>query len=309
MPPLSDFGLWIAFAAAATAILFFDFFVLARRPGRLSGIRALAIVAIYACIALAFGGLIFLSRGRDSGMEYLTGYLLELSLSFDNIFVWILVLKNLSVPDDDQEAVLFWGILGALVFRAVFIFGGAALLNLFDWLLYVFGIAVIVSGIRLLRSGSPQDIENSRIMRFAKAHLPVTQDYRGGKFVIRKGAARCATPLLLALVVIELSDIFFAMDSLPAIFGVTRDTLVIYSSNIFAVIGLRALYFAIAGLMERLRYLHVGLALLLVMIGAKMIVGHLIEIPIWVMLAATVSIVTATVGLSLAWSTPRRASA
>ncbi|HEX2803191.1 MAG TPA: TerC/Alx family metal homeostasis membrane protein [Sphingomicrobium sp.] len=307
MPPSSDFGLWIAFAAAATAILIFDFFVLARRPGRLSGARALVMVAIYACIALAFGGLLFLARGRDSGMEYLTGYLLELSLSFDNIFIWILVLKNLSVPDDDQETVLFWGILGALVFRAIFIFGGAALLNLFDWMLYVFGAAVIVSGIRLLRSGTPQDVENSRIMRFAKAHLPVTEDYRGRKFVIRKGSVRCATPLLLALVVIELSDIFFAMDSLPAIFGVTRDTLVIYSSNMFAVIGLRALYFAVAGLMERLRYLHLGLAVLLVMIGAKMIAGDLVEIQIWVTLAATLAIVTATVGLSLAWSRPRRA--
>jgi len=301
MPVLSDVGLWIAFAAMATAILAFDFFVLARARERLSPRQALLIVAVYVALAMGFGGLVFMSRGAGSGMEYVTGYLLEQSLSFDNIFMWVLIFKNLSIPEERQESVLFWGILGAIVFRAAFIFGGAELLYLFHWTLYGFGLLVIVSGIRLLRPGKEQNIENSRIMRFAKAHLPVTKELRGRCFAIREQGTWKATPLLLALVVIELTDILFALDSIPAIFGVTRDTLIIYSSNIFAVIGLRALYFAIAGLMERLRYLRYGLALLLVLIGMKVLIGGIVEIPIWVTLAATVTILAGTAAVSL-WS-------
>ncbi len=299
MPALSDTGLWIVFAVVAAAILLFDFFFLARMAHRLSPQRALLIVALYAAAALGFGGLVFASRGSDSGMEYLTGYLLEQSLSFDNIFVWVLIFKNLSIPDDDQEKVLFWGILGAMVFRAGFIFGGAEILNLFDWALYGFGALVIFSGIRLLTSSGKDNIENSRIMKFAKANLPVTKELKGRAFVVRKNGGWVATPLLLALVVLELTDVFFALDSIPAVFGVTRDTLIIYSSNILAVIGLRALYFAVARLMEHLRYLRYGLSLLLVLIGVKMIASNLIDVPIWITLSATFALIAGTVALSL----------
>lgn len=309
MPVLSDFALWIAFAVAAGAILLFDFVFLARAEERLSAHKALLIVGVYELIALAFGGLIFWSRGSGSGMEYVTGLLIEQSLSFDNIFVWVLIFKNLSTADDHQETVLFWGILGAVLFRAGFIFGGAALLNMFEWLLYVFGAVVIVSGIRLLRSDGEQNIDNSRIMKFARAHLPVTKEFRGRRFVVRRGGSWCGTPLLLALVVIELADLLFALDSIPAIFGITRETLIIYTSNIFAVIGLRALYFALAGLMERLRYLHYGLAVLLVLIGIKMIAGTIVEIPVWITLAATLAILTVTLAITWAWSRPKTASA
>lgn len=309
MPALSDFALWIVFAVAASAILLFDFVFLARSRRRLSPGKALAIVGIYELVALAFGALIFLSRGSGSGMEYLAGLLIEQSLSFDNVFVWVLIFANLSTADEHQETVLFWGILGAIVLRAAFIFGGIALLNNFEWLLYVFGAVVIVSGIRLLRSNGDQNIENSRIMKFARAHLRVTKDFVGRKFIIRKGRAWCGTPLLLAVVVIELTDIFFALDSIPAIFGVTRDTLIVYTSNIFSVIGLRALYFAIAGLMERLRYLHYGLSVLLLLIGGKMIAGNFVEIPVWMTLAGTLAIVSATMAVSLLWSRPKPAEA
>jgi tellurite resistance protein TerC len=309
MPVLSGTGMWITFACAAAAILLFDFFFLARMRKRISPKHALMIVAAYVVVALGFGGLIFSSRGSGPGMEYLAAYLIEQSLSFDNIFVWALIFKNLSVADEHQEKVLFWGIFGAILFRAGFIFGGAALLNLFDWVLYLFGAIVIVSGIRLLRSGGDQNIENSRIMKFARAHLPVTKDFKGRRFLVRRGGSWCGTPLLLAVVVIELTDVFFALDSIPAIFGVTRDTLIIYTSNIFAVIGLRALYFAIAGLMERLRYLHYGLAVLLVLIGIKMIAGNIIEIPIWITLSGTLAIIAGTIGTSLVWSRPKPASA
>ncbi|HET9811238.1 MAG TPA: TerC/Alx family metal homeostasis membrane protein [Sphingomicrobium sp.] len=304
MPVLSDYGLWITFALVASTILAFDFFVLARARERLTAKQALGIVGVYAVAALGFGGLIFLSRGNRSGMEYLTGYLLEQSLSFDNIFMWVLIFKNLSIPEERQESVLFWGILGAIVFRAAFIFGGAELLYLFDWMLYGFGVLVIVSGLRLLRPGKAQNVGNSRIMRFAKAYLPVTKSLRGRCFAIREDGKWQATPLLLALIVIELTDVLFALDSIPAIFAVTRDTLIIYSSNIFAVIGLRALYFALAGLMERLRFLRYGLAFLLVMIGTKVIVGKIVEIPVWVTFAATVAVIGITAAVSLASSGP-----
>jgi tellurite resistance protein TerC len=299
MPVLSDFALWIVFAAAAGAILLFDFFYLARARARLTPTQALGIVAGYTIVALLFALLIFGSRRGIGAMEYLTGYLLEQSLSFDNIFMWVLIFKNLSIPEERQEAVLFWGILGAIAFRAAFIFGGAELLYLFSWTLYAFGLLVIISGIRLLLPGREQNVENSRIMRFAKAHLPVTKTLRGRCFAIREDGKWQATPLLLALVVIEFTDILFALDSIPAIFAVTRDTLIIYTSNIFAVIGLRALYFAIAGLMERLRYLRFGLALLLVLIGTKVFVGNFIEIPIWMTLATTLAILGGTAALSL----------
>jgi len=306
---LSDFALWILFAVSASAILIVDFVFLARDKKRLSPRKALAIVAVYELVALAFGALIFLSRGSGSGMEYLAGLLIEQSLSFDNVFVWVLIFANLSTADEHQETVLFWGILGAIVFRAAFIFGGIALLNSFEWLLYVFGAVVIVSGIRLLRSNGDQNIGNSRIMKFARAHLRISKDVEGRKFVIRRGRSWCGTPLLLAVVVIELTDIFFALDSIPAIFGVTRDTLIVYTSNIFSVIGLRALYFAVAGLMERLRYLHYGLSVLLVLIGVKMIAGSFVEIPVWVTLTGTLAIVSATMAVSLFWSRPRPARA
>jgi tellurite resistance protein TerC len=299
MPALTDTGLWIAFAVGAAAILLFDFVVLARSDSRLRPGQALLLVGCYAAVALAFGVLLLHSRGARAGMEYLTGYLIEQSLSFDNIFLWVLIFKTLSIPEEDQETVLFWGILGAIVLRACFIFGGIELLSLFDWLVYVFAAVVIVSGIRLLKSG-PVNVENSRIMKFAKAHLPVTKEFRGRKFVVRRGGSWCGTPLLLAVVVIELSDLLFALDSIPAIFGVTRDTLIIYSSNIFAVMGLRALFFAIAGLVEDLPYLRYGLALLLVLIGIKMIAGNIVAIPVWMTLAATLAVVSIAVALSLA---------
>lgn len=293
--------LWIGFGVIVAGILIFDLAVLSKRKRALRLRQTLIIVGVYMLIAVLFGMAIVMSVGTDAGLQYFTAYLLEMSLSFDNVFVWVVIFKQLQVPPNEQDNVLFWGILGAMAFRAAFIFAGAALIELFDWVLYLFGAIAIFSGARLLRANrQPEhDVTGNRLFHFLHRHMRVTDDYRNGQFIVRRQGLLCATPLLVALVIIETSDIVFALDSVPAILGVTRDRLVVYTSNILAVLGLRALYFAIAGLVEHLRYLRYGLSLLLVLIGLKMIASEFVEIPIWLTLGATISILAGTIGLSL----------
>lgn len=299
---MDTFWFWIAFGIIVAGILVFDLGVVGRQKQNVGLRESLLMVAGYVTLAVLFGLALFIFRDRQSGLEYFTAYLLEESLSLDNIFLWVLIFDYLKVPERARHKVLFWGIVGAMVLRGVFIFAGAALINAFDWMLYVFGALVIFSAIRLLRSGGGKDegdVGDNRVLVFLRERLHVTQDYKGEKFFIEDNGHRRATPLLLALLVIETTDLVFALDSIPAIFGVTHDTLIVYSSNIFAILGLRAAYFAVAGLVEHLRYLRYGLALLMLLVGAKMITSSFIEIPIWLTLAATVAILGGTIGLSL----------
>jgi tellurite resistance protein TerC len=297
---MDTFWLWIAFGVIVVGVLIFDLGVVGRQKRNIGLRESLLMVAGYVVLAILFGVALFVFRGADSGIEYATAYLLEESLSLDNIFIWVLIFDNLEVPEDARHKVLFWGIVGAMALRGGFIFAGAALINAFDWMLYVFGALVIYSAIRLLRSGGgKQDVGDSRILAFVRQRLKVTKDYKGEKFFVHADGRLRATPLLLALLVIELTDLVFALDSIPAIFGVTRDTLVVYSSNVFAILGLRAAYFAVAGLVEHLHYLRYGLSLLLLLVGAKMIAGGFVEIPLWLTLATTVTILGGTIGLSL----------
>jgi tellurite resistance protein TerC len=291
---------WAGFVVILAALLAFDLGVVGRQKSRIGVRESLLLTAGYVSVALLFGGAVFIFEGADKGLEYLTGYLLEKGLSVDNIFVFVLIFGHFQVPREYQHRVLFWGLLGALAMRAALIFAGTALLARLDWAIYVFAVIVIASGIRLLAKGEgAPDLEDNRILKFLRRHLRVTKDYDGRRFFVRRAGARYATPLTLTLVLIETSDLIFAFDSIPAIFGVTRDPFIIYTSNAFAILGLRALYFAVAGLMRRFELLHYGLAIMLILIGVKMIVGEFVEIPVWLTLSVTLLIIAGSVGLSL----------
>jgi tellurite resistance protein TerC len=291
---------WGGFVAVLVALLAFDLGVVGRQKSRIGVREALLLTAGYVSVALLFGGAVFMVEGPGKGLEYLTGYLLEKSLSVDNIFVFVLIFGHFKVPREYQHRVLFWGVLGALAMRAAMIFAGTALLSSLDWVIYLFAAIVIGSGIRLLVQGEGEpDLEDNRILKFLRRRMRVTKAYEGRRFFVRREGARYATPLALTLVLIETSDLIFAFDSIPAIFGVTRDPFIIYTSNAFAILGLRALYFAVAGLMRRFELLHYGLALVLILIGAKMVADHFVEIPVWATLAVTIAVIGGSIGLAL----------
>jgi tellurite resistance protein TerC len=293
--------LWGAFGIVLLVLLAFDLFVVGRQRSAIGIRESLLLTAGYVVIALLFGGALFVWRGTEAGMAYLTGFLLEKTLSVDNIFVFVVIFAHFQVAKEHQHRVLFWGVLGALAMRAVMIFAGIALINAVDWIIYLFAAIVIASGVRLLikRDGAP-DLEQNRLLRLVRRRLPMTKDYAGPRFFVRRGGTRCATPLLLTLILIETTDVVFALDSIPAIFGVTRDPLIIYTSNAFAVLGLRALYFAVAGMIRRFDHLDIGLSIVLILIGLKMVAEGFIEIPIWLTLAATLAIIGGAIVSSLA---------
>jgi tellurite resistance protein TerC len=292
--------LWTAFGVLLVGLLAFDLFVIGRQRAAIGIRESLLLTAGYVALALLFGGAVFLWRGHQAGLEYLTGFLLEKSLSADNIFVFVVIFGHFQVPKEYQHRVLLWGVAGALVMRAIMIFAGLALLNAVDWVIYVFALIVIASGVRLLiKRDEEPDLEQNRLLKLVRRHLPMTKAYDGRRFFVHREGARCATPLLLTLLLIEASDLVFALDSIPAIFGVTRDPFIIYTSNAFAVLGLRALYFAVAGMVRRFDYLDIGLALVLILIGLKMIADGFTEIPIWLTLATVVAIVVGAILLSL----------
>ncbi|WP_035066235.1 TerC family protein [Nitratidesulfovibrio termitidis] len=271
---MSGYMLWGGFNLFVLVLLAFDLGVLHRKDKEMSLSGALWMSLAYFVLALAFGGGVFVFMGEQKGLEYITGYLIEKSLSVDNIFVFVLVFTHFAVPAALQYRVLFWGILGALAMRAGLILAGAAILNAFHWVIYLFGGFLVVTGIKmLLAADSEPDLSGNRVVRLFRRHLRLTEGYEGGHFVVRKNGLLHATPLLVVLVIIEVSDLIFALDSIPAIFAVSTDPFIVYTSNVFAILGLRALYFALAGVIHRFRYLKYGLSLVLVFIGAKMIVN------------------------------------
>jgi tellurite resistance protein TerC len=299
--PLQDIVFWAAFGVIIAAALAFDLGVVGRKKGTIGVTFAAWLSVGYIALALAFGAGVYLLKGHQEGLEYFAGYALEKSLSLDNIFVFVVIFSQMKVPAEARHKVLFWGVIGALVMRAGMIFAGAALLHAMEWMIFVFGAIVIASGLKLLfRKDEPPDPEDNRLLRLLRRWLPMTKQYDGRRFLTTgDDGKRYATPLMAALVVVESSDLLFALDSIPAIFGITRDPFIVYTSNAFAILGLRALFFAVAGLIDKLRYLHYGLALLLVLIGIKMIVGEFVEIPVWVTLGGTVLLLAATTAASL----------
>jgi tellurite resistance protein TerC len=290
---------WIFFNLFALGMLVLDLKVF-HRSGHVVRFReAMGWSAMYIALALLFAGGIYLWQGPQSGLEFLAGYVLELSLSVDNLFVFLVIFKYFSVPEEQQHRVLFWGIIGALIMRGVFILAGVGLIHRFHWILYGFGALLIYSGIQLALSGGRSvNPAKNPVVKFVRKIIPVTQNYKQGKFFIRENSTLYATPLLIVLAVIETSDVLFAVDSIPAILAITLNAFIVYTSNVFAILGLRSLYFAVSGLMKIFRFLHYGLAVVLVLVGLKMLLSNFLRVPIHITLAAIAGVLLIAIILS-----------
>ncbi len=296
-------ALWVGFTVFVLAMLALDLGVFHRKAHEVRVGEALIWTAVWVTLALVFNLGIYFWFGSERALEFLTGYVIEKALSVDNLFIFIVVFSAFAVPPKLQHRVLFWGILGALVMRAIFIVLGAALLQRFHWVIYIFGAFLILTGIKmLLQRGGEIDPQRNVILRLFKRFIPSVNGYRGGRFTVVEAGKRYATPLLLVLVVIEATDLVFAVDSIPAIFAVTTDPFIVFTSNIFAILGLRALYFALAGMMEKFHYLKVGLSLVLVFVGTKMLLAGIYQIPI----LGSLGIIVALLGGSIIASLLRR---
>ena len=297
---MSDLILWLVLAGVVVGVLLLDLFVFHREAHEVSIREAAAWSLVWIGLGLAFGGFVWLTRGAQSGGEYLAGYLIEKSLSMDNVFVFAMVFGYFAVPARYQHRVLFWGVVGAIVFRAVFIAAGTTLLDAFHFLIYGFGLLLLVTGIRMARSsGHAVDPSRNPILRLVNRLVPSTPDYHGQRFFVRHAGKLVATPLFAVLVVVEASDIMFAIDSIPAIFAITTDPFIVFSSNAFAILGLRSLYFLLAGMLHRFRYLKLGLAALLVFAGAKILVSGFWKMPVALSIAVIVGILGAAIVASL----------
>jgi tellurite resistance protein TerC len=292
--------LWGGFTLFVLAMLALDLGVFHRTAHVIGPREALGWSVFWIALALVFNAGVFRWFGPERGLEFLTGYLIEKALSVDNIFVFLVIFSYFAVPGAYRHRVLFWGVLGAIVFRVIFIVLGAALLAVFHWVVYVFGGLLVVTGVKLLRSPD-QEVhpERNPALRLVRRLLPVTATYEGPRFFVRRGGRLYATPLLLVLAVVEATDIVFAIDSIPAIFAVTTDPFIVYTSNIFAILGLRALFFLLAGFIERFHYLKVGLALVLMFVGMKMIGSEVYTIPIGLSLAVVAGLIGGSVVFSL----------
>ena len=286
-------------------MLVLDLGVFHRRAHTVKFREALAWSVAWIALAAIFAVMIFFWHGRTPALEFVTGYVIELSLSVDNLFVFLLIFRFFQVPALHQHKVLFWGILGALVMRAIFIAAGVGLIQRFHWIIYVFGAFLVYSGIKLFFQDEAEiHPEKNPVLRLFRRWVPVTKDYEGNKFFVRSPGLY-ATPLFVVLLVVETTDLLFAVDSIPAILAITRDAFIVYTSNVFAILGLRSMYFALAGMMEMFRYLHYGLSLVLVFVGAKMLLSHYFEIPTHLALAAVAGVLV-DLRQSRPWLIPRR---
>ncbi len=288
-------------------MLVLDLGVFHRRAHTVKFREALAWSVAWIALAAIFAVVIFFWHGRTPALEFVTGYVIELSLSVDNLFVFLLIFRFFQVPAIHQHKVLFWGILGALIMRAIFIAAGVTLIERFHWIIYVFGAFLVYSGIKLFFQNEAEiHPEKNPVLRLFRRLVPVTKDYVDNKFFVRSPGLY-ATPLFVVLLVVETTDLLFAVDSIPAILAITRDAFIVYTSNVFAILGLRSMYFALAGMMEMFRYLHYGLSLVLVFVGAKMLVSHYLEIPTPVALATVAGVLVISVIASMA--DPRKETA
>jgi tellurite resistance protein TerC len=270
---------WILFNLFVAAMLALDVRVLNRRSHRVSFREALAWSGVWIALAAMFAVLVWFWHGRAPALQFVTGYVIELSLSVDNLFVFLVIFRYFKVPGQYQHKVLFWGILGALVMRGAFILAGVGLIRRFNWITYAFGAFLVYSGLKLLRQGETEiHPEKSPVLRLFRRVFPVTEEYVGGQFFTQRDR-RYATPLLLVLLVVETSDILFAVDSIPAVLAITLNAFIVYTSNVFAILGLRSMYFALAGMMDLFHYLHYGLSVVLIFIGLKMLGSHYVSIP------------------------------
>ena len=297
--------LWMGFLIFVLAMLALDLGVIHRNAHEVTLREAATWSVIWVALALTFGIGVYHWFGAVRGLEFLTGYVVEKALSVDNIFVFLLLFTTFRVPAVYQHRVLFWGILGALVMRAIFIGVGAALIASFHWVLYLFGAFLVVTGAKMLwNKGAEVDPARSPVFAFFKRFVPAVNEYHGAKFLVRVEGKWFATPLLLVLIAIELTDVIFAVDSVPAVFGVTEDPFIVFTSNIFAILGLRALYFLLAGVMGRFRFLKIGLSLVLVFVGLKMLAAGFFKVPIGVSLGVIALLIGGSVLASFIWPAP-----
>ncbi len=292
--------LWLGFNLFVLIAIALDLGVFHRKAHKV-GIREAALWSIvWVGLAVGFGYFVWRWYGAQRGLEYFTGYVIEKALSVDNLFVFLVIFRAFQVDERVQHRVLEWGIIGALVMRGIMIATGAALVARFSWILQLFGVFLIYTGLRMLaKRDKAVHYERNPIFRFASTHLRVTQDYRGDNFFVREGGKLFATPLVLVLLIVEITDVTFAADSIPAVFGITRDAFIVYSSNVFAILGLRALYFLLADILDYFRYLSIGLALVLLFIGVKMVLDPWGHISVQLSLAVVAGILLATMLISV----------
>ncbi len=300
-------GMWVGFNAFVLVMVALDLGVFHRKAHEVSLKEAGFWSVVWVGLALGFNAWIWSSWGPEVGLQFLTGYLIEKSLSVDNIFVFVLLFSFFKVPAMYQHRVLIWGILGALVMRGAFIAAGSYVLEQFHWVLYVFGAILILTGLKMLRQQESASPADSALFRWVRRWLPMTERYHGDRFWIRENGRRLATPLFLVLILVEASDLLFAIDSIPAIFAVTREPFLVFTANVFAILGLRSMYFLLAGVVHRFVYLKVGLAAVLVFVGIKMVIVDLYKIPVAVSLLVILGVIGASIGLSLLKTKPAAA--
>lgn len=309
---------WTGFIALIMLLLAIDLFLVNRKAHTIGAREALTWTAFYVAVALAFSVAVYFIYehhwlglgaaleggagglgGREAVVQYLTGWMVEYALSMDNIFVISVILTYFRTPASQQHRVLFWGVLGAIIMRGAMIIAGTALIHAFDWMIYVFGLVLLVTAARLLLIEEEMDMESNTIIRLTRKYLPFSTEYEGGKFFTRHAGQWLGTPLLLVMIVVQVTDALFAFDSIPAVFAITQDSFLIFSSNMFAILGLRCLYFALAAVIEQFQYLKLSLVFVLAFIGAKMMIHGWVEIPAWVSMVAVASLLGAGVGASL----------
>lgn len=293
---------WIFFNAFVIAMLALDLGVFHKNSHEIRLKEALAWSAVWLTLALIFNGVLYFWKGQETALQFLTGYVIEKSLSIDNIFIFILIFSYFKVPAKNQHDVLFWGILSALVMRAVFILVGVTLIHRFHWIIYVFGVFLFVTGIKMFFQKETEiHPENNPLLKWVRKVLPLTSDYEGNKFFVKRAGKIFGTPLLLVLLTIEITDVIFAVDSIPAVLAVTPDPFIVYTSNVFAILGLRSLYFALAGVMPFFHYLRYGLSVILAFVGIKMVLSEIYKIPTGVSLTVIVAVIAFSVVASLIW--------
>ncbi len=300
----TDVTLWVVFNAVIALMLAFDLGILSRKPHVISTKEAATWSAVWIAVSLTFNLLVSVWLGGEKALEFFTGYLIEKSLSVDNMFVFAMIFSYFNIPAIWQPKVLKWGIFGAMLMRIILIFAGATALEAFHWMIYVFGGVLIFTGVRMMTQKETHVApEKNPVVRLFKRIVPMIEELHNENFFVKLSGITYATPLLIALVVVETTDLVFAIDSIPAIFAVTTDVFIVYTSNIFAILGLRALYFLLSGSIERFRYLKIGLAIVLLFVGTKMVLADFYEIPIVLSLAIVLGILAASILAS--WA-PRR---
>ena len=302
METIASPQLWIIFSVFVLGMLALDLGVFNRKTHEVRFKEALAWSAVWVALSLAFNWWIYHEFGSEKALQFLTGYVIEKALSVDNIFVFVILFASFAVPKEFQHRVLFWGVFGAIIMRAIFIGLGAALVSRFDWIMYVFGAILIFTGFKLMKEGDAEPHpEKNPIYKLARRLFPAVPEYHGKHFFIMKDGRRYATPLLLVLIAIEATDVVFAVDSIPAIFAISTDPFIVYTSNIFAILGLRAMYFLLAGIIDKFHFLKYGLAIVLLFVGVKMVIADWYHVPIGLSLGVIAGVLTLSILASIIW--------